>query len=96
LQLEGVITPTGAARIAPLHDRLVMFWSDKTVWSMTPSRASLISEHQYGIIMHMVARDREKISYNPEQFARWFPELRGKPIEWPPPNMGPVVDLPLP
>ena len=54
LQLEGVITPSGAVRISPLHDRLVLFWADKTVWSMTPSRATMISEHQYGIIMHMM------------------------------------------
>ncbi|CAK9083842.1 unnamed protein product [Durusdinium trenchii] len=47
LQLEGVITPTGAVRISPVADRLVLFWADKTVWSMTPSRSSMISEHQW-------------------------------------------------
>lgn len=31
LQLEGVITPTGAVRISPVADRLVLFWADKTV-----------------------------------------------------------------
>lgn len=87
LQLEGVITPTGAVRITPAHDRLVLFWADKTVWSMTRSRASLISEHQYGIIMHLMAKEKEKISYNPMDFARWFPELNGQPMDWPPPGM---------
>jgi len=84
LQLEGVITPTGAVRIPAMHDRLVLFWADKTVWSMTPSRASMISEHQMGIIMHMMAKDKSKINYNPKNFARWFPELRGQPMDWPP------------
>jgi len=82
LQLEGVITPTGAVRISPKQDRLVVFWADKTVWSMTPSRAGMISEHQYGIIMHMMAKD--DVDYNPSNFSRWFPELQNLPMEWPP------------
>lgn len=82
-----MITPTGAVRINPAHDRLVLFWADKTVWSMTRSRANMIIEHQYGIIMHLMAKDKDKISYNPMTFARWFPELNGKPMNWPPPGM---------
>lgn len=82
LQLEGVITPTGAVRISPMQDRLVLFWADKTVWSMTPSRSSMISEHQYGIIMHMMAKG--EVNYNPQNFARWFPELQSMPMDWPP------------
>ena len=31
MQLEGVITPTGAVRISPVADKLVLFWADKTV-----------------------------------------------------------------
>lgn len=84
LQLEGVITPTGAVRISPMQDRLVLFWADKTVWSMTPSRSSMISEHQYGIIMHMMAKG--EVNYNPQNFARWFPELQSMPMDWPPKN----------
>eukprot|EP00913_Durusdinium_trenchii_P013516 g12688.t1 len=81
LQLEGVITPTGAVRISPVADRLVLFWADKTVWSMTPSRSSMISEHQYGIIMHMMAKG--DVDYDPQNFARWFPELRDMPMAKP-------------
>jgi len=88
LQLEGVVTPTGAVRIAPIHDRLVLFWADKVVWSMTPSRAGMISEHQFGIIAHMMVKDKEKgINYNPKTFAQWFPELRGKSMDWPPAHL---------
>lgn len=72
LQLEGVITPSGAVRISPLHDRLVLFWADKTVWSMTPSRATMISEHQYGIIMHMMLVKTVKSSVL-ERFAGGLP-----------------------
>jgi len=84
LQLEGVITPTGAASIAPVHDRLVLFWSDKTVWSVRPSQASIISEHQFAIVTHLMAQDHKQIKYNPAELARWFPELQGKPMDWPP------------
>lgn len=83
LQLEGVITPTGAVSIAPVHDRLVLFWADKTVWSIRPSQASMISEHQYCIIMQMMAEDVSNIQYDPNTFARWFPELRGQPMSMP-------------
>ncbi|CAK0834407.1 unnamed protein product [Prorocentrum cordatum] len=38
LQLEGVISPTGQVSLDPQHDRLVMFWSDKTVWSIAPTQ----------------------------------------------------------
>jgi len=86
LQLEGVITPTGAVRISPMQDRLVLFWADKTVWSMTPSRASMISEHQYGIVMHMMAKS--DIDYDPTNFSRWFPELGKLPMDWPPKPIG--------
>jgi len=87
LQLEGVITPTGAVSITPLHDRLVLFWSDRTVWSMRPSYANMISEHQYAVIVHLMANDFSQIKYNPMELARWFPELRGQPMTWPPPNL---------
>lgn len=84
LQLEGVITPTGAVSIAPCHDRLVLFWADKTVWSVRPSQASTISEHQYAIVANLMAEDHSLIKYNPVEIARWFPELRGQPMHWPP------------
>merc|ERR1719401_3302407 len=82
LQLEGVITPTGAVRIAPVHDRLVMFWSDKTVWSMRPCQATMISEHQFFIQMHLLVQDPKKnIDYDPNRFARWFPQLQDVPFQ---------------
>mmetsp|Transcript_77299 Transcript_77299/g.244234 ORF Transcript_77299/g.244234 Transcript_77299/m.244234 type:complete len:287 (-) Transcript_77299:1220-2080(-) len=87
LQLEGVITPTGAVSIAPIHDRLVLFWSDKTVWSVRPSQASMISEHQYAILMHMMAEDHKQVDYRPKELARWFPELRNAEMQWPPPYL---------
>lgn len=83
LQLEGVITPTGAVSIAPVHDRLVLFWADKTVWSIRPSQATMISEHQYCMVMQLMAEDHKLVKYDPETFARWFPELRGQPMRMP-------------
>lgn len=80
LQLEGVVTPTGAVKIPPIHDRLVLFWADKTVWSMTPSRASMISEFQFGMKMNFLAKDVSDIRYDPKSLAQWYPELRGQPI----------------
>mmetsp|Transcript_100751 Transcript_100751/g.194723 ORF Transcript_100751/g.194723 Transcript_100751/m.194723 type:complete len:385 (+) Transcript_100751:36-1190(+) len=87
LQLEGVITPTGAVSIAPLHDRLVLCWSDRTVWSMRPSYANRISEHQYAVLVHLMVNEASEIKYNPVELARWFPELRDQPMTWPPPNL---------
>eukprot|EP00933_Yihiella_yeosuensis_P021630 TRINITY_DN17095_c0_g1_i1.p1 TRINITY_DN17095_c0_g1~~TRINITY_DN17095_c0_g1_i1.p1 ORF type:complete len:407 (+),score=87.66 TRINITY_DN17095_c0_g1_i1:146-1366(+) len=92
LQLEGVITPTGGASIAPVHDRLVVFWADKTVWSVLPSTAGMISEHQYGIILNWLAKDKTKIAYNAKNIAHWFPELNGKEITWPPPELAGMVE----
>jgi len=85
LQLEGVITPTGAVNIAPMHDRLVMFWADKTVWSIGRSQASLINEHHYCIMLSLMAEDHGDINYDPKVLARWFPELQGEPMDWIPP-----------
>lgn len=87
LQLEGVISPTGAASVAPFHDRLVMFWADKTVWSMRPSQATTISEHQFALHMELMAANHKLVKYDPVAFARWFPELRNMPMDWPPPNL---------
>jgi len=83
LQLEGVITPTGAVSIQPVHDRLVLFWADKTVWSVRPSQATRISEHQYCIIMQLMSQDHKDVQYDPRAFARWFPELRDQPMSLP-------------
>jgi len=77
LQLEGVITPTGAAAIAPLSDRLVMFWSDRTVWSMRQSRANTMREHSFGVKMDLMAESPKTIDYDPTRLGRWFPELQG-------------------
>jgi len=80
LQLEGVVTPTGGVQIAPVADRLVLFWADKTVWSMTPSRAKLISEFQFGITMNFMVKDFNDIQYDAKSLAQWWPELRGQEI----------------
>jgi len=80
LQLEGVVTPTGAVQIAPMADRLVLFWADKTVWSMTPSRAKLISDFQFGITMSFMVKDQKDVKYDAKSLAQWWPELRGQTI----------------
>lgn len=84
LQLEGVVTPTGATSVAPVHDRLVIFWADKTVWSFRPHHATAIREYEYMVVMRMMAEDPfEAVDYDPKRFAAWFPELRNQPIEYP-------------
>lgn len=85
LQLEGVITPTGQVSIAPQNDRLVLFWADRTVWSMRPSRATTMSEHQFGFKMQMIAENVKDVDYDPNRFSRWFPELKGASMAWLPP-----------
>jgi hypothetical protein len=96
LQLEGVISPTGQVRIPAMHDRLVLFWADKVVWSMSPSQVTSISDHQFFIMTHLMAKEHSDVKYDPNTYARWFPNLRDKPMEWPPPGLptatqGPAV-----
>jgi hypothetical protein len=82
LQLEGIISPTGQVSIDPQHDRLVMFWSDKTVWSIAPTQANIISEHHYHMVLNLMAEEVKDINYEPASLARWFPELQGKPMDF--------------
>lgn len=85
LQLEGVKTPTGGVSIAPAHDRLVMFWSDRSVWSMRPVQAPSMNEFQFGIQMTLVVEDQKQINYDPKRFQQWFPELQSVQMDWAPP-----------
>eukprot|EP00929_Paragymnodinium_shiwhaense_P010397 TRINITY_DN115015_c0_g1_i1.p1 TRINITY_DN115015_c0_g1~~TRINITY_DN115015_c0_g1_i1.p1 ORF type:complete len:399 (+),score=83.08 TRINITY_DN115015_c0_g1_i1:80-1276(+) len=87
LQLEGVITPTGGVSIAPANDRLVMFWSDKTVWSVRPVQSPTMQDFQFGVKMQLVVEDPKQIDYDPKRFQRWFPELQHIQMDWQPPQL---------
>lgn len=92
LQLEGVITPTGAASVIPRHDRLALFWADKTVWSMRRHLATCMSDYMYALKVTMFARDFETVKYDPNALARWFPEMQGRDMgAWPPENLSNLV-----
>lgn len=81
LVLEGVIYPGNTRTIEPLHDRLVMFWSDRTVYSVRPSQARTISEHRYDLRIRMTSSEPgDAIKYDLRHIAQFFPELQGQEI----------------
>lgn len=85
LQLEGVVTPAGQLSMPAEDDRLALFWADKVVWSFSALQAQMITSHfEYIIMAELMVEDNDGIQYNPMDFARWFPELREEPMDWPP------------
>mmetsp|Transcript_12417 Transcript_12417/g.29242 ORF Transcript_12417/g.29242 Transcript_12417/m.29242 type:complete len:390 (+) Transcript_12417:28-1197(+) len=83
LQLENVITPTGTAKVPPVSDILILFWSDRVVWSVSPSQAMTPDQHRYALHLRLVAEDRNDIKYDPKSMARYFPQLEGLPVSVP-------------
>jgi len=90
LQLENVITQTGTARCPPVSDILMLYWADRVVWSVSPTKAATPDQHRYALHLRLIAEDRDDIKYEPKEFAKYFPELEGLTIEVP--EEGPPVD----